>query len=235
MIDALCAPGPLSLAAAFTAGLAGSLHCLAMCGGLTGALGLRAQRAGGSATRMRAHQLLPQLGRVTSYAMAGALFGAFGAVLAAQFDILAAARVLRILAGLCLLAIAARVLWGWQPLAPLERLGARMFARLTPLLRTRGESTPGGSFLLGMLWGWMPCGLVYSMLLFATVSGGAMHGALMLALFGAGTWPAMVGGTLLTRQIGRWSAARGLHAVTGIALLAFGVLTLLAPLVPLHH
>jgi len=235
MTEALCAPGPLSLAAAFTAGIAGSVHCLAMCGGLSGALGLRAQRAGGPATRTLMHQLLPQLGRVTSYALAGAVFGAFGATLAAQFDITAAARVLRILAGLCLLAIAARVLWGWQPLAPLERLGARMFAHLTPLLRTRGEPTSGGSFLLGILWGWMPCGLVYSMLLFAAVSGGAVHGALMLALFGAGTWPSMLGGSLLSRQLGHWSAARGLHAVTGIALLAFGVLTLLAPLAPVHH
>lgn len=235
MTDALCAPGPLSLAAAFMAGIAGSVHCLAMCGGLTGALGLRAQRAGGSAARTLVHQLLPQLGRVTSYAMAGALFGAFGATLAAQFDFAGAALVLRILAGSCLMAIAARVLWGWQPLAPLERLGARLFAHLTPLLRAHRGPAPGGSFLLGILWGWMPCGLVYSMLLFAAVSGGAMHGALMLALFGTGTWPAMLGGTLLSRQFGRWSAARGLHALTGIALLAFGLLTLLAPFEMLHH
>jgi len=236
MTDVLClSSGPVSFTAAFVAGAAGSLHCLAMCGGLAGALGMRAQRAGGPPAHALMHQVLSQLGRVSSYALAGALFGAFGSTLAAQFDLAAAALVVRILAGLCLIAIAARVLWGWRLFAPLERLGARGFAKLAPLLRIQREPSFGGSLLLGALWGWLPCGLVYSMLLFAALSGGAAHGALVLALFGAGTLPAMLGGSLLGRQIGRWTAARGLHALAGIALFAFGLLTLLAPLGPAHH
>ena len=236
MTDAFClTSAPVSYTAALIAGAAGSLHCLAMCGGLTGALGMRAQRAGGTPLRALTHQMLSQLGRVSSYALAGALFGAFGATLAAQFDLQAVALVVRVLAGACLMAIAARVLWGWRLFAPLERLGARAFAHLAPLLRAQREPGFGSSFLLGILWGWLPCGLVYSMLLFAALSGGAAHGAIVLALFGAGTWPAMLGGSLLGRQIGRWSAAKGLHAVAGIALFAFGLLTLLAPLGPMHH
>jgi uncharacterized protein len=229
------AAGPISFAAAFIAGVAGSAHCLAMCGGLSGALGMRARQAGVAPARAFAHQLLQQTGRVGSYALAGALCGAFGAALGTLMDVVQVTLFARVLAGLTLIAIALRVLFGWQLLAPLERLGARAFARLSPLARNAAGSGLAGSLLLGAVWGWLPCGLVYSMLAFAALSGNAVDGALILMLFGLGTWPAMLGGSLLGAQLWRVSMARRVHTLAGVLLLAFGVMTMIAPLGHAHH
>ncbi|MFO1467345.1 MAG: sulfite exporter TauE/SafE family protein [Steroidobacteraceae bacterium] len=229
------ASGPIGYAAAFIAGVAGSVHCVAMCGGLAGALGMRARRAGISPAKSVAHQVVQQSGRITSYAVAGALCGGFSQALASFLDLSGLAVVARVLAGLCLIAISLRVLLGWQLFAPLERLGARAFAHLSPLVRGAAGTGLPGSFLLGALWGWLPCGLVYSMLAFAALSGGAAQGALILVLFGLGTWPAMLGGSLASAQLWRVSMAHGVHRLAGGALFVFGLLTLLAPLGHLHH
>jgi len=73
------------------------------------------------------------------------------------------------------------------------------------------------------------------MLIFAATAGGAARGAAVMLLFGAGTWPAMLGGSLFSAQLWRLTAARGLHTAAGVLLLAFGVVTVLAPLRPMHH
>jgi sulfite exporter TauE/SafE len=227
---------PISLAAAFVAGVAGSLHCVAMCGGIAGALGMRARHAGAVPGCAFALALAHHLGRIGSYALIGGLCGAFGGALAHLFDLQKAAAVVRVLAGLLLLAVAMRVLAGWQLLAPLERLGGRLWGRILPL--TRAVSAPGGlggALLLGALWGWLPCGLVYSMVIFAATAANAPAGAAILAAFGLGTLPAMLGGSLWSAQVWRVTAARGMHRVAGGLLLVFGIATLLAPLRHAHH
>lgn len=220
---------PLSLAAAFAAGAAGSLHCVAMCGGISGALGMRARRLGRGAGRAGAHAACYQVGRLLSYAAAGALCGAFGGVLVALLDLQSIAAAMRIVAGLLLIALGMRVLFGWRLLGGMERLGARLWALVAPLARRQRGTGLGGSMLLGMVWGWLPCGLIYSMLLFATLAGGAPQGAATLLCFGLGTLPAMLGGSLLTGQAPRFMTARGLHAAAGVLLLFFGLATAMGP------
>ena len=89
---------------------------------------------------------------------------------------------------------------------------------------------PGGSLLLGALWGWLPCGLVYSMLIFAALSGSARQGAARMLMFGLGTWPAMFAGSLLSAQVWKAAMARRLNAVAGALLLVFGIATAVGPL-----
>ncbi len=235
MIHSMAAAAPLGLAAAFAAGVAGSVHCLAMCGGLSGALGMRARKLGASPARTFLHNISYQIGRVGSYALAGALCGSFGELLATLLDLSSLTRGLRVVAGLLLIAISLRVLVGWRLFGGLERVGAKLWMRLSPLARSIEQNHLGGSLLLGALWGWLPCGMVYSMLLFAALSGSALQGAATMVLFGVGTWPAMLGGSLLSAQVWRFSAARGFHTVAGALLLAFGVLTVIAPLQHAHH
>jgi uncharacterized protein len=114
---------PLSLSAAFVVGMAGSVHCLAMCGGISGALGMRAR---GAATPQRAAVLTGcyQVGRLTSYTLAGAIVGAFSGWMQGMFDLNRVALIARILAGLVLVSVGTGVLFKWRPLAVLERLGA---------------------------------------------------------------------------------------------------------------
>jgi sulfite exporter TauE/SafE len=231
---AFAGAAPLSLAAAFAAGIAGSVHCVAMCGGISGALGLRAQRLGAGAGQARLQALCYQIGRIASYAAAGAICGAFGGALGALLDLQGIAVGMRFAAGLLLIALSLRVLLGWHLLDPLERAGGRLWSLIAPLARARAFSGTAGSLLLGMLWGWMPCGLIYSMLLFAALAGGAVPGAVTMALFGLGTLPAMLGGSLLTAHAWRWKAARGLRAGSAMLLFGFGIATLLAPLWHMH-
>ena len=226
---------PISLAAAFVAGVAGSLHCVAMCGGIAGALGMRARHAGVVPARAFSLALGHHLGRVGSYAVIGGLCGAFGGALDRLFDLQRAALAARVIAGLMLLAIAMRVLTGWQLLGGVERLGGRVWARIVPLTRGRVPAGFGGAVLLGAIWGWLPCGLVYSMLIFAATAGSAPAGAAILTVFGLGTLPAMLGGSLWSAQVWRVTAARGMHRLAGGLLLVFAIATLVAPLRHAHH
>lgn len=212
----------ITLSAAALAGLAGSGHCFGMCGGLAGALALRTRERDGSSAALR-RALLHHAGRLGGYALAGAVFGFFGGSLAAAFDLLQIAMVVRIASGAVLVLIAIRILGGWNALAPLERMGARFWRRLQPLVRRAGSSNDvPGTLLLGLLWGWLPCGLVYSMLLFAVLTGDAGRGAAVMAAFGLGTLPAMIASSLLFSRLHQWLRGLWPRAVTGLLLLAFG-------------
>jgi len=215
----------LPLVAAFVAGLAGSVHCVAMCGGISAALGLMARRRGLTAGRAVLHSVGNQTGRIGSYALAGAVCGASGGALVTLFDLEPLALAARIAGGILLMAVATRVLFGWQLTAPLERLGARAWTRLVPMLRSLPVQGFGGSVLLGIGWGWMPCGLVYSMLVFAATTGSAARGAATMALFGIGTWPLLLAGSLFSGQLARAGMTRRIHATAGVILLACGAAT----------
>lgn len=225
---------PLSLSAAFVVGMAGSVHCLAMCGGLSGALGIRARRAA-APSRASLHTASYQVGRLASYTLAGAIVGACGGLLQAMFDWGRIVLVARFMAGAVLIAVALSVLSGWRPLLRLERLGGRLWGRIAPLARALPADGLAGSVLLGMLWGWLPCGFIYSMLIFAALAGSAAQGAAMMLCFGLGTAPAVFGAGMLSAQLGRVTLARGLNKAAGWLLLVFGALTLLGPFSHAHH
>lgn len=224
------APQALSYAAAFVAGVAGSLHCFAMCGGLAGALGMRARQRGISPRKSFAHASLSQLGRILSYATAGALCGAFGGWFAHALALSSVTLVLRIAAGLLLIALALKVLFRWNLLQGLERAGGKFWRLIAPLSQRLGGDGFKQSFLLGALWGWLPCGLVYAMLLFAALAGHAFEGAGIMLAFGLGTLPAMLSSSLLASQLGRVTFGKKFYLGAGVLLLIFGIWTIVAPL-----
>ncbi len=228
--------GPISLLAAFAAGAAGSVHCLAMCGGLSGALGMRARRNGATAAQAAVHALTYQGGRIISYSVAGALVGGFGGLLQTVFDFDRISLIARFLAGAVLVMAALGVLFKWRPLSRLELLGGRFWSRVAPLARAIPAAGLRGSLLLGMVWGWLPCGLIYSMLLVAALAGGVWQGAATMLCFGLGTVPAVLSAGLLGGQAWRVTMARGLNLAAGLLLMLFGLLTMLGPLsAHAHH
>ena len=105
-----------------------------------------------------------------------------------------------------------------------------MWSRLSRLARLIPPGGLRGALLLGMLWGWLPCGFIYSMLIFAALSGSMLQAAAMMLCFGLGTVPAVFAASLISAQIWRAAMARGLNIAAGLLLFAFGVLTLLGPL-----
>lgn len=222
----------LTLLAAFIAGVTGSAHCLVMCGGIAGALGMRARTLGQSAPLAFVHSLLYQTGRIGSYAMAGAIVGAFGAVIQAAMGWLPIAATLRVLAGLLLVMLGLQLLLQLRLLQPLEHLGAMLWRRIAPLAqRTQGHGLLQ-TLVLGAIWGWLPCGLIYSMLLLGALGGTATHGAMIMLAFGAGTLPSMLSSSLLASQLTRFVALRGMRMAAGLLMLLLGCWTMWAAV---HH
>lgn len=218
-------PGALSLGAAFVAGLAASGHCIGMCGGIAGALAMRSQQATqGSRIGLA---LAYNLSRITSYALAGALAGLLGRTLLKAVDVAPLSIALRVLAGLIMLAAAGRLLFGWRLLDPLESAGAGLWRRIAPWAGRRGRSGGlGGAIGLGLAWGWLPCGMTYSMLLLAATTASVPLGAAVMLAFGAGTLPSMVTATVAFEKIARSLASRAtLRNIAGALLLAFGLWT----------
>ena len=218
-------PGSLSLVAAAVAGLAASGHCLGMCGGIAGALAMRRPQAT-FGTKL-GFALAYNLSRIASYAAAGALAGLLGRTLLAAVDVAPLSIAFRVLAGLIMLAAAARLLFGWRLLDPLESAGAGLWRRVAPWAGRQGRAGGlGGAVWLGLAWGWLPCGMTYSMLLLATTTASAATGAAVMLAFGAGTLPSMVTATVAFERIARTLSSRAtLRNVAGVLLLAFGVWT----------
>lgn len=221
----------LAAGSAFLAGLLSSGHCLGMCGGIVGAFSI------GGAGQVRGRPRLRGLaaynaGRIVTYAALGALAGVLGASVGEFLPPDVARRGGRLLAALFLVGIGLYLAGRPQLLQPIERLGGRLWRRIEPLsrklLQARG---PGHALALGAIWGFLPCGLVYSMLAMASLAGGAVDGAVVMLAFGAGTLPALLAAGLAAsklRNLARSTALRRSAAVAYIALgvwLAFSALT----------
>jgi len=217
--------GSLSLAAALVAGLAASGHCIGMCGGIAGALAMRSPQ-GSTGTRV-ALALAYNLSRITSYAIAGAIAGLLGRTLLKAVDVAPLSIAFRVVAGLIMLAAAARLLFGWRLLDPLESAGSGLWRRIVPWAGRQGRSGGlGGAIGLGLAWGWLPCGMTYSMLLLAATTASVSLGAAVMLAFGLGTLPSMVTATLAFERIARSLASRAtLRNVAGALLLGFGLWT----------
>ena len=215
------------LVAALVAGLLGSAHCVLMCGGIAGALGLGAQAGGACGGGSLHFPALYNFGRVTSYAIAGGIAGALGGGTLAIAALPQLGRMFAVLAALIIVCVGLRLATGGRHFGWLDRAGAAAWRRIAPL--TRGlfpVTTPARAFGVGLAWGWLPCGMSYAMLTAALLTGSALHGGALMAMFGIGTLPAMLtlsGGaaTLLrpaTRRLGG-AALVVLGLASGAALL----------------
>lgn len=219
--------GP-DLLGALLVGLFGGVHCLGMCGGIVGALTLGQARGSAGRPAFWRLQLAYNLGRLASYAAAGALAGGVGLLLAGVGPLDQVQRLLDGLAGLFMILLGLYLAGWWSGLARLERAGGRLWRHIEPLgRRLLPVRDTGHAFLLGMVWGWLPCGLVYSVLVWSLSAGGPFHGALLMGAFGLGTLPNLLlmgaaAGWLagwLRRPLVRQTAG-GLVVLLGVLMLA---------------
>lgn len=205
-----------SLLALFVVGLLGGGHCAGMCGGIVGALSMQSPQ-GRAAVSV---QLTYNFGRIASYALAGLLVGAVGF---AAGDLFSLQRGLYLFASLMLMALGIYLLGATQTLAFVEKGGQVLWRRIQPLTRrflpVRGVAQ---ALPLGFLWGWLPCGLVYSALTTALASGSATQGALLMLAFGLGTLPNLLLAGLLLARFRRFAQARATRAVAGLLVLGYG-------------
>lgn len=210
------------LLALFIVGLLGAGHCAGMCGGIVGALSLQSPQGGGAAVLVH---LAYNVGRIGSYVLAGLLAGLLGQ---AMGNLLALQNVLYLVASLMLIAMGLYLLGITQFLAPLERGGQALWQRIQPLtkrfLPVRGVAQ---ALPLGLLWGWLPCGLVYSALTTALAAGSAGKGALLMLAFGLGTLPNLLLAGLLLARFRRFAQARVTRTISGLLVLGYGLYGLL--------
>ena len=211
-------PTDLSLAAVFLVGLLGGGHCAGMCGGIVSALS--SQQAGGNPLL----HLSYSTGRIASYSVAGAIAGSIGGLGLLFSGVLPVQLALYVLANAMLL-ILGLYLAGLSPLAAkFEAAGRYLWRRLQPL--TRGlvpADTVPRALAVGVLWGWIPCGLVYGVLATALLSGSAARGAMVMLAFGLGTLPNLLLAGLLVRSVAKVFQGRIFRTICGALVFGFGI------------
>lgn len=228
----------LNLLPVLAVGLAGSVHCVGMCGGIVGALSGATQRrvipiahagtaalplaqAGEATLRVLAYNA----GRIGSYMVAGALAAGMANGAASLARIAQWQGVAYLLANVMLVALGLYLMDLWRGLARVEAAGNVLWRRVQPLMRPLlpMDSLPR-AFALGGLWGWVPCGMVYSVLLTAMLSGSAAGGAAVMLAFGVGTLPMLLALGLAGARLRAALQRRAVRIACGMLVLAFGVL-----------
>jgi len=235
-----------SIIAVFFIGLLGGVHCLGMCGSIVGVFTAQIPKpspepfpaSGGGADRLTPlgardamfsgarwpYHLAYNSGRVASYTLAGALAGALGQAGLLLRDVVPVQHLLFALSSLMLIALGLYLAGIWSMVRRIERAGNVLWRHIQPL--TRGllpVTTPARALLLGALWGWLPCGLVYSVLVTALASGQAQSGALIMLAFGLGTLPNLLAIGLFWERARRWAQSPRVRMIAGLLVAGFGV------------
>ncbi|MGZ8217475.1 sulfite exporter TauE/SafE family protein [Methylomagnum sp.] len=207
-------------------GLFSALHCLGMCGSIIGSLTLSLRRE----IRENKRLLVPfvfsyNMGRIVSYSLAGMLAGLAEHVLSMPLGEGHGHRILQILSAL-VMAGAGLHIAGWFPrFAYIEKAGGVVWQRIEPYGRrlVPVETWPK-AFVFGMIWGWLPCGLVYAALALSATTGDVVRSTFTMFAFGLGTMPAVMGVGIMTSWMVRLSTMKKFRQATGITLIALGLL-----------
>ena len=212
----------------FLVGLLGGTHCVGMCGGIVGALSI------GGGGRWSMH-LAYNCGRILSYGLAGVLVGTLGALSEGLGGQLPVRMLLYFLANLMLVALGLYLLGLTRTLAPIERLGQHLWQRIQPLTRRfLPARSPAQAFPLGVLWGWLPCGLVYSALASALTTGSPVRGGALMLAFGLGTLPNLLLAGIVLARVNEFVRRPWVRRLSGVLVLGFGVHALFGLMRLLH-
>ncbi len=211
-------------------GVLSSTHCLVMCGGIVGALTISLPMATRQQPRLLFEFLATySLGRILSYTVAGFFAGLFGEFIVNAFSLQEShAHILFIVSTLILVAIGLHIA-GWLPeIARLEGMGKRLWSRLEPVAQSLlPVKTKGQALFLGFLWGWLPCGMTYTVLIWSALLGDAVSGSLAMGAFGLGTVPGILVASYFSGRFYRFqqkSLKRALGILIILAAVVFGFL-----------
>lgn len=209
-----------SLFAVLMVGLLGGVHCLGMCGSIVGIFTTQVPKEN---SRWPFH-LAYSTGRIVSYAVAGALVGAIGQAGLLMRDAVPVQHLLFGLSSVMLILLGLYLAGVWGAVRRLERVGGLLWQRLQPLTtRLLPVNTVPRALGLGALWGWLPCGLVYSVLLTSLASGSAAQGALIMVAFGLGTLPNLLAIGLFWESVKGWVQSPRVRLAAGVIVASFGV------------
>jgi len=209
-----------SIFAVFLVGLLGGVHCLGMCGSIVGIFTTQVPK---EASRWPFH-LAYSSGRIASYAVAGALVGAIGQAGMVMRDAVPIQHILFALSSVMLILLGLYLAGLWGAVRRLEQMGAGLWKHLQPFTaKLLPVNTVPRALGLGALWGWLPCGLVYSVLITALASGSALQGALIMTAFGLGTLPNLLAIGLFWESIKGWVQSPHVRLAAGAMVVSFGL------------
>ncbi|MET0855637.1 MAG: sulfite exporter TauE/SafE family protein [Telluria sp.] len=227
----------ISLAPVFLIGLLGSVHCAGMCGGIVSAfsiaparrfpvavVSLRSAAPGPAMLRVLAYNS----GRIASYMTAGALAGGLAGAARTLSGLAAIETAAYWLANLMLVVLGLYLMDAWRGLARVEQLGRTLWRRIEPATALLLPlDSPAKLVAMGVVWGWLPCGMVYSVLLTAMLSGSALSGAGVMLAFGLGTLPMLLSMGMLGAPLRNAIARPLVRRACGLVVLAFGAVGML--------
>lgn len=177
----------LSLVSIFLVGLVGGVHCIGMCGGIVTAFSFAIPKGDPQLPYLFAYHI----GRISSYTMAGFITGFLGQVFSSSM--IFATSILKVISIVFLLLLASYISGIYKLLTRFEQVGQKLFIPLSKFgKKLIPFKSPIHTILYGAIWGWLPCGLVYSALTWSMASGDAIKGATMMMLFGLGTLPSLL-------------------------------------------
>ncbi len=213
------------LITALVVGFLGGVHCLGMCGGVVGTLTFSLDsKVQASWWRMLPYQMAYNLGRISSYVLIGALFGFLGASIGSIATFLPIQQGLQVVAGLFMIALGLYLGGWWFGIVVIERVGQVVWKKIAPYTKRLGAvKTIPQAWLYGLIWGWLPCGLIYSMLIMAMSSGSAMDGALIMFAFGLGTLPNLLLMGVFAFYFTKLAQNRWVRRFAGISVISMGI------------
>jgi len=216
---------PLTYSSAFIIGLLGGAHCVGMCGGIMNALSFAIPETSRRTGQVSSTLLLYNVGRIVSYSIAGAVVGLLGGYLQQTGSQVGPA--LRIIAGLMLIAMGLYLAGWWRGLTYLEKLGGYLWKYLQPIgKRLMPVTRPSQALFLGFVWGWLPCGLVYSALTWSVTATHWQQSAVIMFCFGLGTLPAMLLTGAFSHQVKTWIQKTSVRNIAALFIIGFGVWTI---------
>ncbi len=219
-------PTEFSFVAAIMVGLLGSTHCVGMCGGIVSALsqGLSDPARNTKALLLK-HLLAYNAGRILSYTLIGALAGLVGAGVS-ELNPLPSLPIGAFIASIFMVALGMYLANWWRILSILEGMGAFVWRKIEPWgRRWLPVSNPLQAFGLGIIWGWLPCGLVYAVVAWSLTTGNMQQGAILMLGFGLGTLPTLVLMGVATAQLRHIIQRQAVRTTAGIIIIVFGVYT----------
>ncbi|HCX88731.1 MAG TPA: hypothetical protein DG761_11970 [Gammaproteobacteria bacterium] len=223
----------LTVLGAGLVGLLGSVHCVGMCGGIVGSLS--SLSTGASKSPPWRMLFAYNTGRITSYILAGILAGWLGNKALAVFSPAHVASIGLTLSGLFLLTLGLYISGWWQGLAVLERVGLLLWKRIEPWARRLLPIRyTGQAVALGLVWGWLPCGLVYATLIWSLANADPLRSAAMMGAFGLGTLPMLTVLGSATSALARLVRQKRTRQIAGAVIMSFGLLTLFGVIRPVH-
>ncbi len=217
-----------SYIAAFLVGLFGGVHCVGMCGGIVGALCLGLDCGIDKEPKKNFRKILPYLlsyntGRISSYTLAGILMGGIGWLGSHLFTLYSIQQTLEIIAAIFMLALGLYIAGWWKGLAKIERWGGKViWKRLEPLgRRFMPVRSYRHAFFLGLVWGWLPCGLVYSVIIWTISTQSPLEGGLLMLSFGLGTLPNLLLMGVFASTLNQFIQQPWVRQVAGVMIMIF--------------